>query len=84
MFIPSIITFVICLGIPFLISFRVDEPRRFRRIAVLIGVVVMLVVALFLPHESEAAAANKDDSSVANAVVSGSMEVGCEKLFSGN
>lgn len=50
MIIPIIITLAICLGIPFLLSFRVDEPRRFRRIAIPIGFIVMLIVTFYLPR----------------------------------
>lgn len=49
---PAIIMIVICLGIPFIISFFQDnesERRRFRRKTLLIGFIVMCIIVRFLP-----------------------------------
>lgn len=67
MVVPVIITLIICLGIPFFLSFKSDDPRRFRRKAVPIGFVVMLAATSFLPHDTGVSHANMDDGSAANA-----------------
>lgn len=64
---PIMITLVICLGIPFLLSFRSYQPRSFRRKAVIIGFIVMLIVASFLPRDSVISLAQNDNSSTADA-----------------
>lgn len=64
---PIMITLVICLGIPFLLSFRSYRPRSFRRKAVIIGFIVMLIVASSLPLDPAIALAQNDSSSTADA-----------------
>jgi len=46
-----LISIIVCLGVPFLLSLRSQRPRTFRRRALAIGFCVMLAVALFLPPD---------------------------------
>ncbi len=48
---PIIITFIVCLGIPFLMSFKSSRSRTYRRRAMAIGLCVMCVVVPLLPSD---------------------------------
>lgn len=47
-----LITIIVCLGIPFILSFKSQRSRTFKRRALAIGFCVMLAVALLLPPDA--------------------------------
>lgn len=47
-----LITIIVCLGVPFILSFKSQRSRTYRRWALAVGLCVMLAVALWLPPDS--------------------------------
>lgn len=71
---PIVITIAICLGIPFLLSFRSSRPRTFRRKALLVGFSVMIFMVPKLPYTEFSYAAEYRNGN--SGVVSSSSSTG--------
>lgn len=58
---PLLITAIICLGVPFILSLKSSRSRAYRRKAIAAGFCVMLGVAVFLPADTRLAASGGEN-----------------------